>query len=78
MAVIMFAALVFLMIMRSSPSEDAEITAHWTPAKQFKYANMLSSKGLKQESLGAYEKYLGLISASPVNRAKVAYQMGNI
>lgn len=77
-AIIMFAALVALMIIRSSPAEDAEITAHWTPARQFKYANMLSSKGLKGEALGAYEKYLGLISASPVNRAKVAYQMANI
>ena len=77
-AVIMFVALVLLMTMRSSPAKDAEITAHWTPEKQFKYANMLSSKGLKREALSAYEKYLGLISASPVDRAKVAYQMGSI
>jgi len=77
-AVIMFAALVLLTIMGSSPAENAEITAHWTPEKQFKYANMLSSKGLKREALSAYGKYLGLISASPVDRAKVAYQMGNI
>ena len=77
-AVIMFAALVFLMIMRSSPSEDTSVMAQWTPEKQFQYANMLASKGLKREALSAYEKYLELISASPADRAKVAYQMGSI
>ncbi len=77
-AIIMFVALALLIIMRSSPSEDASMTAYWTPEKQFQYANMLASKGLKREALDAYEKYLELISASPADRAKVAYQMGSI
>ena len=77
-AIIMFTALALLIALRSSPLGDTSMAAHWTPEKQFQYANMLASKGLKREALDAYEKYMEMISASPVDRAKVAYQTGSI
>ena len=77
-AIIMFAALVLLVIRQPSPSANTSAAAHWTPEKQFRYANMLASKGLKREALGAYEKYIEMVDAAPNDRAKVAYQIGNI
>ena len=81
-AVVMFVSLVLLVIFRLSPSSGGmgagQAASYWTPEKQFQYANTLASKGLKREALGAYEKYMESISASPSDRAKVAYQMGGI
>jgi tetratricopeptide (TPR) repeat protein len=76
-AIIMFALLAFLIALKPA-TKEASVSAYWTPEKQFQYANMLASKGLKREALSAYEKYMGMISASPMDRAKVAYQVGNI
>jgi tetratricopeptide (TPR) repeat protein len=77
-AIVMFVPLVLLITLRSSLSKDTSAVAYWTAEKQFQYANTLASKGLKREALNAYEKYMDLISASPADRAKVAYQMGTI
>lgn len=77
-AIVMFAVLVATMITRLAPPKESDTETYWTAEKQFQYANTLASKGLKGEALVAYGKYLELIGASPTNRAKVAYQMGNI
>ncbi len=77
-AIVMFILLALLIILKSPPSTGTRATMYWTPEKQFQYANTLASKGLKREALNAYEKYMEMISASPTDRAKVAYQVGNI
>jgi len=77
-AVIMFISLGLLIVLRSSPSKETSVDAQWTPKEQFQYANMLVSKGLKREALSAYEEYMDMVSALSTDRAKVAYQMGNI
>ena len=77
-AIAMFGALVAVIIVQSSPSKKNGGSLTWTPEEQFKYANVLESKGLKKEALVAYEDYMNMIASSSKDRAKVAYQMGNI
>ena len=72
--IIGFAVTVFLVLNQRSSQNVTSGNPYWTSEKQFKYANTLFSKGLKNQALVEYEKYFEMRDASSADRANVAYQ----
>ncbi|MBD3183931.1 hypothetical protein GF312_16725 [Candidatus Poribacteria bacterium] len=73
-----FGIMVFLILTRNPSQNGTSASPYWTWEKQFKYANTLLSKGLKRQALTEYEECFEMGEALPDDRAKVAYQMGDI